>query len=106
MPLRDATFFDDIWRMDYKVDHGAGKLVRKLTQPDRMLILEHNKVLRNHKGAIKDCSFARFHLRIPMEDYEMLQRKYPVLRNGSNHERNNFYKRFIRNTESIPYRVQ
>ncbi len=109
MPLeriQDAVFYEDGWKLDYRVDHGANRLIRKLSQPDREIILERNRQLRKHKGTLKDCSFARMQLSIPLEDYEALRRKYPILRNGSNQERSNWYKKFIRSSESEIYRVQ
>lgn len=104
--LQDAVFYEDGWKLDYKVDHGAKKLRRQITQPDRDVILERNRQLRKHKGTLKDCSFMRMQLSIPLEDYEMLKRKYPVLKTGSNHERSQWYKKFIRSSESEIYRVQ
>lgn len=105
-PLQDAVFFEDGWKLDYRVDHGAGKLRRKLTQPDRDIILTRNQELRKHKGTLRDLSFGRQHLSVPFEDYEMLRRKYPILKNGSNQERTTWWKKFIRSSESLPYRVQ
>jgi hypothetical protein len=102
----DRVIYRDGWKLDYRVDHMGGKLVRKLTQPDRDIILTRNAQLRKRKGAMKDSGFARMHLSIPLEDYEMLKKKYPILVNGSNHERSKWYKKFIRSIESIPYRVQ
>ncbi len=106
MTIKDRIVHTDGWKLDYRVDHMGSRLVRKLTQTDRQIILERNARLRNNRGAIKDCSFARMHLSIPFEDYEMLRRKYPILKAGSNHERSQWYKKFIRSSESIPYRVQ
>ena len=105
-PIQDAVFYEDGWKLDYRVCHHENRLYRKLTQPDRHLILSRNAELRKNPGVITDLSFGRYHLSIPLEDYEVLKKKYPVIVRGSNAERTAFYKRFIRSVESIPYRVQ
>lgn len=104
--MKDADIHDDVWLSQYRVCPHEQKLYRKLTQPTRNLILNRNAELRKCPGAVKDMGFARQSLSIPVEDYEMLKKKYPVLVNGSNAERTKFYKKFIKSSESLIYRVQ
>lgn len=103
---RDATFFEDGWRLDYKYQPSEDRLYVKRSQPDRHLILQRNAELRKNPGVLTDLSFGRYHLSIPLEDYEVLKVRYPVLVRGSNAERTAFYKKFIRSVESVPYRVR
>jgi len=104
--VRDHVVADGVFEAEFKTQKSEGRLYRHLTQPSRNIILSRNAELRKNPGSIKDLSFGRFHLSIPLIDYEVLKVKYPVLKNGSNAERTAFYKRFIRSTESIPFRVQ
>jgi hypothetical protein len=109
MPLYDIgdrDVYTDGYKLEYRVDHMAGKLRRRLTQPDRDIILTRNEELRKNRGALRDLDWCQYTLSIPLEDYESLQRKYPVLRTGSNDERKDFYLSFIRSPESKPYRVR
>ena len=103
---RDATFYEDGWKLEYKYQPHEDRLYVKRSQPDRDLILHRNAELQKNPGVITDFSFGRYHLSIPLEDYEVLKKKYPILVNGSNAERTAFYKRFIRSSESRIYRVQ
>lgn len=104
--MRDHTITDGVFEKQFKTQMSEGRLYAHLTQPSRDVILTRNAELRKNPGMIKDLSFGRFHLSIPLIDYETLKRKYPVLVQGSNDEKKAFYKKFIRSTESIPFRVQ
>ena len=104
--IRDRVVFDEGWKLDYRFCPHEDRLYMQRTQPDRQLILHRNAELQKNPGVITDISFGRYHLSIPLEDYEVLKRKYPILVNGSNDERTAFYKKFIRSVESKPYRVR
>ncbi len=104
--IKDKNVIDDVWLSQFRFCNHEGKLYRNLIQPSRDFILNRNSEMRKTKGIINDLSFGRFQLRIPLADYEMLKKKYPILKNGSNAERNKFYKKFILSSESLPYRVQ
>jgi len=104
--IPDQVQSDGVLNVELKNVPHEDRVYRKLTQPTRNLILNRNKELRKNPGSIRDLSFGRQHLSIPLEDYEILKRKYPVLVRGSNAEKTKFYKKFILSTESIPYRVQ
>lgn len=106
LQLKDQSWIDDGWKIDWISSPHESKLYARKSQIDRDAILYRNAELRKNPGIIRDSSFARYTLSIPLEDYEVLKKKYPVLVNGSNAERSAFYKKFIRATESLPYRVQ
>ena len=97
---------DGVIQSEYKMQPSEGVLYRQMTQPERSLILNRNAELRKNPGVLQDLSYGRQMLSIPEVDYIALCRKYPVLVNGSNDEITTFYKKFIRSTESIPFRVQ
>ena len=80
-------------------------LYREASQPTRDLILANNAELRKNPGVIRDLSFARLSLRIPLLDMEILKRKYKILRDGSNQEQRDFWHKFMKSSESLPYRV-
>jgi len=90
---------------EYKEVAHEGRIYRNLTQPNRNQILENNQELRKNPGVIRDLSFARLALRIPLVDMEILKRKYKILRDGSNAEQLAFWHKFIKTSESKPYRV-
>jgi len=100
------TTFDGVIQSEYKMQPSEGVLYRQMTQPERPLILNRNAELRKNPGVINDLSFGRQMLSIPEIDYIALCRKYPVLVNGSNKEIEIFYKKFIKSSESLPFRVQ
>jgi hypothetical protein len=82
-----------------------GMIHREIVQPDRDLILANNAELRKNKGVIRDLSFARLALRVPLVDMYALKEKYPILANGSNEEIKRFWHRFIKTSEAEPYKV-
>ena len=98
--------YDGVIKSEYKMQPSEGRLYRQMTQPDQGLILNRNAELRKNPGVIKDLSFGRQVLTIPEVDYIALCRKYPVLVNGSNKEIELFYKKFLKSSESLPFRVQ
>jgi hypothetical protein len=102
---RDQSFFDGVWRSDFKIVPHEERIYRKLSQPERGRILAHNAELRKNAGVIKDLSFARHSLTIPLEDYEVLRKKYPVLDHGSQAEQQQFWLKFLKSSESLIYRV-
>jgi len=104
--IPDQVQVDGVFNLHLKNVPHEDRVYRNLTQPTRNIILNRNKELRKNPGAIRDLSFGRQALSIPLADYEILKRKYPVLVNGSNAEKMKFYHKFIKSTESIPYRVQ
>lgn len=102
----DADVMDDVLLTKFRYCAHEQKLYRQFSQPDRALILERNKRLRNNPDALNDLSFGQQALSIPVVDYEELKVKYPVLEYGDAEQRNAFYKRFIKSAESLPYRVR
>ena len=104
--MRDQDRFVDGWKLEYRTSAHEGITYVRKSQPDRDLILHRNAELRKNPGVIQDSSFGRYALSIPVEDYEVLKAKFPILVHGSNEERCAFYKKFLRSIESKPYRVQ
>ena len=104
--MKDKVIYTDGYKLDYRVCPHEGKVYRKLTQPDRDLILNRNVELRKNKGALNDLSFGRQMFSVPFEDYEHLKRKHPELRSNDTQTRSDFWIRFLKSPESLPYRVQ
>ena len=105
MPL-DLILTSGPFREHFKTQPHEDRLYRKMDQPSGDAILEHNNELRKNPGAISDLTFGRHMLSIPLADWEMLKRKYPVLAHGDVESQRRFMNAFIRSSESIPYRVQ
>lgn len=103
---QDADFYDGLYLEEYRVCAHEGKIYRRLSQPDRDLILKRNAELRKNPGVIRDLSFARHTFSIPKIDFEILKQKYPVLVDGDADSQRKFYVWFLRQSESLPYRVQ
>ena len=106
LKIKDQSWIDDGWLIQWKNQPSEGRLYAKRSQIDRHAILSRNAELRKSPGVLTDMSFGRYMLSIPLEDYQELKAKYPILVHGSNAERTAFYKRFIQTSESEPYRVQ
>lgn len=112
MKKHQAFFIDDhidtdgVLVSEYKTQPHEGILYRNMTQPTRDLILARNAEMRKDPSVIRDLTFGRHYLRIPVLDFEMLKKKYPILAKGSNDEIKKFYHWFIRQSESEIYRVR
>ena len=86
-------------------------LASKFFENRRLQIRNHFEMamvqeLRRNPGVIRDMPNARMALSIPPLEFEKLKLKYPVLVNGSTAERKAFMNKFIRSSESKPYRVK
>lgn len=104
--IQERRWREDNFNFHWKPQPHENKLYVHKQQNDRHVILARNAELRKNPGVLTDLSFGRYALSIPLEDYEVLKQKYPILVNGSNAERAAFYKKWLRSSESIPYRVQ
>lgn len=102
----DRKIYDGLYLEDFRVCAHEDKIYRKLTQPNRDLILNRNAELRKNPGVIRDLSFARHTFSIPKIDFEILKKKYPVLVDGDADSQRKFYVWFLGQSESLPYRVQ
>jgi len=101
----DKTTYQDGYRCDFYHSKHEDVVTRNLTQDSGAMILERNSQLRNNPDALKDLTFGRQVMTIPLADYEMLRRKYPELCSTDNQVRSDWYKKFILSSESLPYRV-
>ena len=73
------TSFDGVMKQEFATQaHEPGRIIVNSTQPDRGKILERNKAIRNDKLE-RDLSFGRHVACVPLEDYEVLKRKFPGL---------------------------
>lgn len=84
----------------------GNKITRILTQPTEEIILERNNELRKNKGALRDLSFGRQVASIPLNDFEMLRRKYPDLTEGDAEQRQNRLTKILSSSEGRKYLVQ
>lgn len=101
----DVVNSDAVTVSQYRYHAADGTINRRIVQPDRDLILARNAELRKNKGVIRDLSFARLALRIPVVDMHYLKIKYPVLNDGDEHAVVKFWRKFINTTEAEPYKV-
>ncbi len=104
--LKEASWVDEggIKFEAIPVPHESRLYIRK-SQPDRDRILEHNKQIRENAIA-GQCEFGQPELRIPQLDYDNLCKKYPVLVIGTAEDKRKFYLRFLKSSESRPYRLR
>jgi hypothetical protein len=103
----DRDSFDGLWLERYRYQASEGKLYRHLSQPSRRLILERNAALRADGNALLKTDGMRLQFTIPLEDMEVILRKYPDLRNYRDKAaRERAWAKFALSTDSIPYRVK
>lgn len=81
-----------------------GVLHHELVQPSRQLIIEHNERVRAQQ-LVRDLSFGRWVLRIPLEDWSELRRKYPELRAKDHETRSRMWRKLMASSELDAYRV-
>lgn len=99
----DSIVHDGVFKSEIKLEDGI--LHRKLTQPSEELILERNKRIRN-ECIIGDLSFGRQVACIPLNDYEMLCRKYPDLVKGDAKQKAARLHKILSSSEGKKYLVQ
>jgi hypothetical protein len=104
--MKNRDSFDGLWLERFRWQPSEGVLYRELSQPSRDLILQRNAELRKQPGALRDLSFGRLALTIPLEDLDALRAKYPDLASRDAGIRSAAWKRFIASAESKPYRVK
>lgn len=102
--MRNRDKFDGLFLERYRYQPHEGKLYRELSQPSRRLILERNAELRKSE-AVRDLSFGRLALTIPLEDWQDLRARYPELASKDGEIRARAWQRFISSAESLPYKV-
>ena len=88
------------WKME------GTQLVRRVVQPSEPLILELNQQVRNDPGAVRKMEWAKPYLNIPTRALYALWKKYPDLKSLHSHTRTKAWLRFLRSSESDPYRLQ
>jgi len=98
MLVRDRNETDGVWKAEYRHQGHEEKLYRRLTQPNKNLIYERNKRLRNEL-AVKDFSFGRYVGEIPLEDLEKASRADPDLKSPDGKIRQKALMRFLKSPE-------
>ncbi len=76
------------------------------TFANRNNAMEFLKELRRNPEALRNTQDGRLTLSIPPADFEILKAKYPVIRTGASYERKRFWAWFLKQSESLPYRVR
>ena len=102
----DRDQFDGVFLERFRYQPSEGKLYRELSQPSRRAILERNQAIRNESGVLRDLTFGRLALTVPLEDWDALKLKYPDLASKDGEIRSRAWTRFIASAESEPYRVK
>ncbi len=64
------------------------------------------KELRRNPQALRSTQDGALALSIPPADMLILQAKYPVLKVGGSYEKKRFWAWFLKQSESLPYRVR
>jgi hypothetical protein len=73
------TSYDGVLKQEFATQaHEPGQVVVNTTQPDKNIILEQNKQIRDNKLQ-KDLGFGRRVACIPLEDLMVLRKKFPDL---------------------------
>jgi len=88
------------WRME------GTQLVRRVTQPSESLILQLNEQIRSEPGAVRAMDWGKLYLQIPRRALLALRKKYPDLSSPHSHTRTQAWHKFLRSSESDPYRLQ
>ena len=101
----DTVNSDGVTVSKYRYHAADGTITRQVVQPSRDMILANNAELRKNKGVIRDLSFGRLALRIPLVDMHYLKRKYPVLNEPDEAAIVKFWQKFVNTTEAEPYKV-
>lgn len=84
-----------------------GRLYNVWDQPDRGLVLDANKSIRNDRRARKlKHDWAAPHLRIPELDLQLLKQANPDLSSPDGQIRRRAWLAFYGSPESAPYRVR
>ena len=83
-----------------------GMAYGELLQPGRQAILERNAELRKNPDALQHLESMGLELTIPEVDYYILQQKYPELKSSCATTRSLAWAKFMRSSESDPYRVR
>ena len=81
------------------------ELVGEMIQPGATVMLEGIQTIRDNRLA-KAFDWGRSELEIPFIQLENLQRKYPDLASPDGGIKLKAWKQFLRNPESLPYRVR
>lgn len=95
--------FDGVYKVEYKQTYGA--LHKKMTQPSESIILQRNSDLRND-NVQRDLSFGRQVASIPLNDFEMLCRKYPDLKRGTSKDKQNRLMKILGSSEGKRFLVR
>jgi len=97
--------YDGVFKQEVATQaHEPGRVVVNTTQPDKHLILERNKQIRQNKLE-RDLSFGRHVACIPVEDLEVLKRKFPELTARDGHTRTRMWARILKSPEYKKYLV-
>jgi hypothetical protein len=95
---------DDV-NIEFRWHPGIGTLAARHYQPNRDLILEANKRMRNEQ-VIRDLGWMRFALRVPQIDLIQLKKLNPELNSPDGQIKARAWKKFAKSPESLPYRVR
>lgn len=82
-----------------------GKLWRNTVDLAKPHVLQQNAEMRK-PGVMADNDGMRWALSIPEDDHVMLIAKYPDLRSPDKHTHHRAWQKFMRSSESLPYRVR
>ena len=99
------TSYDGVLKQEIATQaHEPLKVVSNITQPDRGLILDRNKQIRDNKLE-RDLSFGRHVACIPLEDLNVLRRQYPELNAKDGKTRTAAWARVLKDPSNRKYLV-
>jgi hypothetical protein len=87
----------------FEIDRGVIK--SHSTQADRNARLDRNNELRKNPGAVRDTSFGRLELDIPVTDFKVLAKFYPGIDNPAHPDHKYQLRKFLKSPAADPYRV-
>ncbi len=83
-----------------------GVLRSHRVQGTRAAILDRNNELRKNRGAVRDLSFGRLALDVPLSDIPVIDRFFPGFASPSHPDHKWQVRRFLQSEASRPYRVE
>lgn len=97
------TTYDGVLKQEFATQaHEPGKFVINTTQPNKNIILERNKQIRDNKLE-KDLSFGRHVACVPIEDLIVLRKKHPMLNSKNAQERTSAWAKVLKSPEYKKY---
>ena len=88
----------------FEIDQGVVK--SHSTQADRHARLDRNNELRKNPGAVRQTSFGKLALDIPITDFKVLGKFFPGIDDPTHPDHKYQLRKFLASPAADPYRVE